>query len=106
MHEPTDPAANAAAPGWCHWHKGPSGTAVLIHIIEQNSGPGAGRYACAPCREQRHLIPLAEQPNTVAYTAYIKHTQVCRVCGVVRRCGWGAQLWNAYQAALTTVEAV
>ncbi|MFI9624849.1 hypothetical protein [Streptomyces sp. NPDC052042] len=49
-------------PGWCHWHKGPSGTAVLVCIIEQNSGPGIAQYACAPCREQRGLRPYDEQP--------------------------------------------
>ncbi|GAA2987571.1 hypothetical protein [Streptomyces fulvorobeus] len=42
---------------WCHWHEGPSGTAELIRIIEQGSGPGAALYACAPCREQRRLVP-------------------------------------------------
>ncbi|WP_432104881.1 hypothetical protein [Streptomyces sp. bgisy091] len=50
-----------ARQGHCHWHRGPSGTAVLVQIIEQCSGPGAGLYACAPCREQRGLVPLADQ---------------------------------------------
>ncbi|MGW3165850.1 hypothetical protein ACWC9Q_23825 [Streptomyces sp. NPDC001142] len=48
--------------GWCHWHKGPSGTAVLVDVIEQGSGPGIGLYACAPCREQRRIHPYGEQP--------------------------------------------
>ncbi|MFB7916641.1 hypothetical protein [Streptomyces sp. NPDC056061] len=47
---------------WCHWHEGPSGTAVLIEIIEQGSGPGHARYTCAPCREQRRLVPYDERP--------------------------------------------
>ncbi|MBT2505172.1 hypothetical protein J7I98_04515 [Streptomyces sp. ISL-98] len=46
---------------WCHWHKGPSLTAVLIDAVEQTSGPGYGRYACAPCRQQRRLTPAAGQ---------------------------------------------
>ncbi|MFE7430283.1 hypothetical protein [Streptomyces sp. NPDC057545] len=48
-------------PGWCHWHKGPSGTAVLVDIIEQGSGPGRQLYACNPCREQRGLRPYSEK---------------------------------------------
>lgn len=47
--------------GWCHWHKGTSGTAVLIEVVEQQSGPGYGHYACQPCREQRNLTPYAGQ---------------------------------------------
>ncbi|MFE0079160.1 hypothetical protein [[Kitasatospora] papulosa] len=46
--------------GWCHWHKGTSGTAVLINIVEQQSGPGFRQYACAPCREQRGLVPYTK----------------------------------------------
>ncbi len=62
MTETTGATPTAAGPtfGYCHWHKGPSGTAVLVSIIEQGSGPGAGLYACAPCREQRGLIPYAK----------------------------------------------
>lgn len=100
MLDSTDPVTTPAAPNWCHWHKGESGTALLVRVTEQASGPGAGLYACAPCREQRGLSPLADEPTAPSYTAYIKHTQVCRSCGVVRRCDWGAQLWNAYQTAL------
>ncbi|MBM9621811.1 hypothetical protein ACFQ60_17755 [Streptomyces zhihengii] len=85
---------------WCHWHKGPSGTAVLIRIIEQGSGPGAALYACAPCREQRGLVPVDEQPDAVAYRAYVVHTQVCTDCTDTGRCDGGAQLWKAYRAAL------
>ncbi|MBT2505494.1 hypothetical protein J7I98_06165 [Streptomyces sp. ISL-98] len=55
-------ATEAGTPGtWCHWHEGPSMTAVLIDAVEATSGSGYGRYACAPCRQQRHLTPAAEQ---------------------------------------------
>jgi hypothetical protein len=45
---------------WCDWHKGPSETAVLVDAIERNSAPPIPLYACAPCREQRGLVPLAD----------------------------------------------
>lgn len=45
-------------PRWCHWHEGPSETAVLVDAIERNSAPPVPLYACAPCREQRGLTPL------------------------------------------------
>ncbi|MGW3166995.1 hypothetical protein ACWC9Q_29875 [Streptomyces sp. NPDC001142] len=61
MTEQPKPAA-PPGPGWCHWHKGPSGTAVLVDFIEQGSGPGRQLYACNPCREQRGLRPYDEQP--------------------------------------------
>lgn len=48
--------------GWCHWHRGPSGIAVPISVIEQGSGAGVGLYAYAPCREQRRLRPYGERP--------------------------------------------
>lgn len=47
---------------WCDWHKGPSGTAVIVDAIERNSAPPVALWACAPCREQRGLVPLADQP--------------------------------------------
>lgn len=47
---------------WCHWHEGPSQTALLVDAIERNSAPPVALYACAPCREQRRLIPLADRP--------------------------------------------
>ncbi|MEU6486322.1 hypothetical protein [Streptomyces sp. NPDC046887] len=47
-------------PGWCHWHGGPSHSAVLIAVLEAGSGPGNALYACAPCRDERHLTPYAE----------------------------------------------
>lgn len=46
----------------CDWHDGPSGTARLIRIIERSSGPSVSLRACAPCREQRDLTPLADIP--------------------------------------------
>lgn len=46
--------------GWCHWHNGTSGTAVLISVIESTSGPGYAKYACQPCREQRNLVPFGQ----------------------------------------------
>lgn len=52
------PSVGLRPTGWCHWHKGPSGTAVLIEIAER--GPTAHQFACAPCREQRGLVPLAD----------------------------------------------
>ena len=64
MNERTDlPPTSTESPsyGWCDWHKGPSGTAVLVQVIEQSSGPGGGLYACAPCREQRGLVPFTDQ---------------------------------------------
>ncbi|MFB6813133.1 hypothetical protein ACFCV8_01100 [Streptomyces sp. NPDC056347] len=47
--------------GWCHWHRGPSSTAVLIDTIGEDSGPAAPRYACAPCRQVLRLRPVGEQ---------------------------------------------
>jgi hypothetical protein len=64
MAERTDGSVSTAETrGWCHWHRGSSGTARLVQIIEQASGPGAGLYACAPCREQRGLVPVADIPS-------------------------------------------
>ncbi|MFI2465923.1 hypothetical protein ACH475_06040 [Streptomyces globisporus] len=64
MANTTDPTLAPTGPtyGWCDWHEGPSGTAVLISVVEQCSGPGITRYACAPCREQRRLVPYGQQP--------------------------------------------
>jgi hypothetical protein len=47
---------------WCSWHEDWSGTAVLVRIIEQGSGPGWGLYACGYCRELHGLTPVAEIP--------------------------------------------
>ncbi|MFG2759491.1 hypothetical protein [Streptomyces wuyuanensis] len=40
---------------YCHWHKGPSGSARLVSAVERQSGPPVPLYACAPCREQHRL---------------------------------------------------
>jgi hypothetical protein len=48
--------------GWCHWHKGTSGTAVLISVAEGQAGAEYRQYACAPCREQRRLVPYGQNP--------------------------------------------
>ncbi|MGW1352858.1 hypothetical protein ACWCQE_26850 [Streptomyces sp. NPDC002409] len=62
MHFKETTADQEAAPGWCHWHDGPSGTALLIDVIGEDSGPAFSRYACKPCREQRGLQPEGAQP--------------------------------------------
>lgn len=46
---------------YCSWHEAYSRSAVLVQIIEQGSGPGAGLYACANCRAQHHLTPVTDQ---------------------------------------------
>ncbi|MFI5754302.1 hypothetical protein [Streptomyces sp. NPDC051569] len=53
-------STSGKATGWCDWHVGPSETAVLIDVIEQGSGPGITWFACAPCREQRRLVPYGD----------------------------------------------
>ncbi|MGW3813430.1 hypothetical protein [Streptomyces sp. NPDC005046] len=58
-HAPSTPAS-PTRPGWCHYHRGQSETAVLVDAIERNSAPPIALYACAPCREQRGLLPLAD----------------------------------------------
>lgn len=50
----------SAGPRWCHWHEGPSQTAVMVDAVERRDDSPLPLYACAPCREQRGLIPLAE----------------------------------------------
>ncbi|WP_455361989.1 hypothetical protein [Streptomyces sp. SYSU K21746] len=52
----------AAQAGWCHWHRGPSGTAQLIRTVPRTSGGDSAAnslFACAPCREQRGLVAAA-----------------------------------------------
>ncbi|MGW0704162.1 hypothetical protein ACWD0A_33695 [Streptomyces sp. NPDC002867] len=53
--------AQAEGQGWCHWHEGPSETAVQVRLVERQSGPPVPLYACAPCREQRNLAPAIGQ---------------------------------------------
>ncbi|MFE7108377.1 hypothetical protein ACFU98_47535 [Streptomyces sp. NPDC057575] len=100
----THTSAAAFSADWCHWHKGPSGTAVLVDVIEQASGPGAGLYACAPCREQRGLVPLTKQSQEVAYRTYLLHTAACADCDRPGRCGEGASLYSAYREALAATD--
>ncbi|WP_063775812.1 hypothetical protein [Streptomyces odonnellii] len=56
----TDVQTDTPSCGWCHYHRGPSETAVLVEIIEVGSGAGGSVYACAPCREQHWLTPVSE----------------------------------------------
>jgi hypothetical protein len=65
-HTPSRSTDRRSTAGWCHWHKGPSQTAVLVDAIERISGPPARLYACTPCREQRGLTPLAGRPAILA----------------------------------------
>ena len=51
----TDGTASTAA-DYCHWHEGPTSTAVLVNVIGYGRY-GLCEYACAPCREQRALVP-------------------------------------------------
>ncbi|MGW6262486.1 hypothetical protein [Streptomyces sp. NPDC055085] len=55
----TSPRANTRS--WCHWHEGPSQTALMVDTVERRGDSPLPLYACAPCREQRGLIPLAGQ---------------------------------------------
>lgn len=57
--QPTTPTTSWA---YCSWHKAYSDTARLVQIIEQGSAFGADLFACAPCREVHHLVPVADQP--------------------------------------------
>lgn len=66
MAESTDRATAGEGPeptpDWCHWHGDWSDTALVVKAVERPSG--AAPYplsACAPCRMQHALIPLAEQ---------------------------------------------
>ncbi|MEU7658709.1 hypothetical protein AB0B60_09530 [Streptomyces lincolnensis] len=48
--------------GWCAWHKGHAEDLRLIQIHEQGSGAGGNLFACGPCRQAHHLVPLADRP--------------------------------------------
>ncbi|CAM5257202.1 hypothetical protein SBADM41S_11333 [Streptomyces badius] len=61
----------------------------MVDIVEENSGPGAALYACAPCREQRGLTPVVEQAHEVAYRDYLIHTTDCAGCSRLGRCDVG-----------------
>ena len=55
-------ASEAGALNWCHFHQGESGTAVQVDVADAGSGPGGFEiHACAPCREQRGLVPWSER---------------------------------------------
>jgi hypothetical protein len=60
-HTPLRSTGRRSTASWCHWHKGPSETAVVVDAIERNSAPPIPLWACAPCREQRGLVPLADR---------------------------------------------
>lgn len=67
MEEPTQSpgAENTPAPtafGYCCWHGGVTAGVRLIDVIEQGSGPSPALFACPPCRETYHLVPLADRP--------------------------------------------
>lgn len=47
--------------GWCSWHQASAVGVRVIQIDEQGSGSGGVRYACAPCREEHSLVPLADR---------------------------------------------
>ncbi|MFF3690698.1 hypothetical protein [Streptomyces sp. NPDC002187] len=51
-------AAEAGPSSFCHFHGGPSETALPVKTVPRGSGPDVLLYACAPCREQRYLEPL------------------------------------------------
>lgn len=49
--------------GWCDWHRGPSGSAVLMKIETREDGTERRLYACAPCRDARRLVPAVRAAN-------------------------------------------
>ncbi|MFJ5811106.1 hypothetical protein [Streptomyces sp. NPDC093093] len=73
--------------GWCNWHNGPSGTALVVQWGESSSGPPKPLYACAPCREQRGLpaAPARCQDVPVPGVAALSWEQIqgryCIACG-------------------------
>lgn len=61
MPQPTQRVSQrAGTQGWCHWHEGPSHTAVMVDAVERRGDSPLPLYACALCCEQRGLIPLSE----------------------------------------------
>ena len=98
MPDSTDPTATPAD-GWCHYHKGPSGTARIVELVARQSGPDFARYACAPCRDLRGLKALDEPDEVLAWRQYMDHDYECRSCTVARRCDEGQALWDVHQAA-------
>jgi hypothetical protein len=47
--------------GYCSWHNRFAADVRLIDMTEQGTGPGAGHYACGPCRETHRLVPYADR---------------------------------------------
>ncbi|MEU2834843.1 hypothetical protein ABZ667_40470 [Streptomyces lavendulae] len=58
--------AETSPVNFCHWHRGPSGTARPIRFAGRTCGPPVLLYACAPCRDQRSLLPAAVRCQDVA----------------------------------------
>jgi hypothetical protein len=58
------PVERTVAETWCHWHGGFTDTGRLVAAVEQGSGPGAHRYACAPCRKEHRLTLWNEPADT------------------------------------------
>lgn len=65
MADDTQTRGTATSPrgraSWCDWHEGPSQTAVMVDTVERRGDSPLPLYACAPCREQRGLIPSSER---------------------------------------------
>lgn len=57
--------------GRCDFHRGPSGTARLVELTEQDDGKLAARYACRPCREQRRLPDIDTLHNRARIRAAV-----------------------------------
>jgi len=55
---------SSTAYGRCAWCRRLREGVRLIQITEAGSGPAtAGRlFACSPCRQAHHLVPLADRP--------------------------------------------
>ncbi|MCM2580649.1 hypothetical protein [Streptomyces meridianus] len=47
---------------WCTFHGDYAEDVELVRIIETGTGPGGMLYACPPCRQERGLAPLMDQP--------------------------------------------
>lgn len=57
----TTAAQSSTELGWCAWHKGDAEGVRLIHVAYLGPGPDTPvhRSACAPCRWEYNLVPLA-----------------------------------------------
>ncbi|MFJ8795515.1 hypothetical protein [Streptomyces sp. NPDC102462] len=55
--------ATTSRRGVCSWCKRFTDGIQLIQINDAGSGSATrGLYACGPCREVHHLVPLANRP--------------------------------------------